>query len=111
MPESFLTQALQAAQSLSWVTHIEHQTSGRVVRLKLFLDSESFVAVYYNADTGSTSYALVEQGQRLFGANNMKIGWHIHPWGQEDRHIRSEPVSIEEFLKRLEKALREHHRL
>ncbi|MFQ6091253.1 MAG: hypothetical protein ACE5OR_00985, partial [bacterium] len=43
---------------------------------------------------------------RLFGANNMRIGWHIHPYGQEVKHVKSEPVTIEEFLQLLEKELK-----
>lgn len=41
----------------------------------------------------------------------MKIGWHIHPYGQEATHIPSQPISIEAFLYLLEKALSERGKL
>lgn len=111
MPEHFLKQALQAVKPFRWIRNTEHQITGVIVRLKLFLNNESFVSVYYNANTGSTSYAYVENNERLFGANNMRIGWHIHPWGQEERHIASEVITIEQFLKRLQTALKDQGKL
>ena len=50
-----------------------HQVLGRVARLRLFLADDRFVAVYYNAQTGSISYAYIEGEQRLLGANKLKI--------------------------------------
>jgi hypothetical protein len=41
----------------------------------------------------------------------MKIGWHVHPYGQEDLHVKSNPVSIDEFLDLLESALTERGKL
>lgn len=36
---------------------------GRVARLRLYLADDRFVAVYYNDETGSISYAYIETGQ------------------------------------------------
>ena len=107
MPELLVQQILQAVQTRPWIRRVEHQVLGRVARLRLFLADDRFVAVYYNAQTGSISYAYIEGEQRLLGANNMKIGWHIHPYGQEATHVPSQPMSIEAFLCLLEKALSE----
>jgi hypothetical protein len=85
MPESFVQQVLQAVKSHFWIQRVEHQIIGKVAKLRLLLADDRFVAIYYNAQTSSTSYAYIEDGDRLFGANNMKIGWHIHPWGEVDK--------------------------
>lgn len=111
MPELLVQQVLQAVQTHPWIRRVEYQVVGKVARLRLFLADDRFVAVYYNAQTGSISYAYIEGEQRLLGANNMKIGWHIHPYGQEATHIPSQPVSIEAFLRLLEKALSERGKL
>ena len=111
MPERLIQQVLQAVQTRSWIRRVEHQMVGKVARLRLFLADDRFVAVYYNAQTGSISYAYIEGEQRLLGANNMKIGWHIHPYGQEATHLPSQPVSIEAFLRLLERALSEQGKL
>ncbi len=110
MPESVVQQVLQAVKSHSWIQRVEHQIIGKVAKLRLFLADDRFVVIYYNynAQTGSTSYAYIEGEDRLFGANNMKIGWHIHPWGEEDKHVKSKPVTVEEFLRLLHEALTEH---
>lgn len=111
MPEPLVQEVLQAAQARPWIKRVEHQVVGKVARLRLFLAEDRFVAVYYNAQTGSISYAYIEGEQRLLGANNMRIGWHIHPYGQEAAHVPSQSVSIEEFLRLLENALTERGKL
>ena len=111
MPELLVQQVLQAVQTRPWIRRVEHQVVGKVARLWLFLADGRFVAVYYNAQTGSISYSYVEGEQRLLGANNMQIGWHIHPYGQEATHLPSEPVSIEAFLRLLDRALSEQGKL
>ncbi|MBI2676180.1 MAG: hypothetical protein HYX24_06995 [Candidatus Aenigmarchaeota archaeon] len=111
MPESFVQQVLREAQSYAWIQRIERQTVGKVARLRLFLDKNRFIAVYYNGQTGSISYAYIENEQRLFGANNMRIGWHIHPYGKEGIHIESRPIAIGEFLHLLEKELQRQKKI
>ena len=111
MPDSFIQNVLKSGQARPWIRRIEHQKVGKVARLRLFLRKNRFVAIYYNAGTGSTSYAYIEGDQRLFGANNMRVGWHIHPYGQETKHVKSKPITTEEFLQLLEKELRAHDRL
>jgi hypothetical protein len=63
MPETFIRQVLQAAQARLWIKRIESQMVGRVARLRLYLADDRFVAVYYNDETGSISYAYIETGQ------------------------------------------------
>jgi len=36
----------------------------------------------------------------------MRIGWHLHPFGEVERHVPTKPVTIEEFLEMLEKELK-----
>lgn len=105
MPESFIKEVLEAVRTRTWIRHTNHEITGKAAKLRLHLDDERFVAVYYNSETGSISFAYIEKEKRLFGANNIRIGWHIHPWEREAEHVRSEPMNIEQFLKRLEDEL------
>ena len=41
----------------------------------------------------------------------MRIGWHLHPFGEIERHIPTKPITIEEFLKMLEKELKKRGKL
>ncbi|MBI3659974.1 hypothetical protein HY230_05825 [Candidatus Acetothermia bacterium] len=111
MPEEFIAEVLEASKSHHWIQRVEQRVTGKVARLRLFLTEDRFIAVYHNAETGSISYAYVEKEKRLFGANNMKVGWHIHPYGQEDKHVRSKSINIEEFLNLLEEALKKEGKL
>lgn len=106
MPSEFVDKVLSAAESFPWITRTEENTVGKVAKVRLWLNG-AFVDVYHNSETGSTSYAYIESGTRLFGANNMKIGWHIHPFGDDTTHEPSDPISIEAFLAMLEQRLRD----
>jgi len=110
MPDQFIADALSAAKAFPWIKRVDPKKMGKVARLRLWLNSD-FIDVYYNAQTGSTSYAYIQGDQRLFGANNMKIGWHLHPFGQSDIHRPIQPISIGEFLQLLEDELRERGKL
>ena len=61
MPELLVQQILQAVQTRPWIRRVEPQVVGKVARLRLFLADDRFVAVYYNAQTGSISYAYMEK--------------------------------------------------
>jgi len=100
--EEFIKEVLESAEEFPWIKRIEKVEKSRVhVKLRLWLN-ESFVDVRYNSRTGSTSYAYIEGDKRLFGANNWKIGWHIHPYGEVKKHIPCNPLNIKEFLMMLE---------
>jgi hypothetical protein len=73
-----------------------------VVKIRVVLTYDAFIDVFYNADTGKCSYALVEKAARVFGADNAFIGWHIHPFDDPDQHIPSATISFDDFLKAVE---------
>jgi hypothetical protein len=69
-----------------------------VVKIRIVLIYEAFVDAFYNANTGSCSYALIEEDARIFGVDNAFIGWHIHPFDDPSQHMSSSEVSFAEFL-------------
>lgn len=69
-----------------------------VLSMRVHLEDESFIEVFYNATTSKTAYALIVDGQRIFGKDNVKIGWHVHPWDRPAAHESCEPVTFAEFL-------------
>ncbi len=110
MPESFIRETLEVSRSFAWIKRIDSKTIGKVAKARLWLNDE-FVEVYYNAQTNSISFAYIKEEERVFGANNMRIGWHVHPFGQASFHEPSLPLSIAEFLQALEKELRQKGKL
>lgn len=73
--------------------------------------NDNFVDVYYNAEDEIVSYAYIESNNRIFGANNMKIGWHWHPYDDIQKYESSKSVTIGEFLKALEKELKKRNKI
>ncbi|MEK7542029.1 MAG: hypothetical protein AAB533_04225 [Patescibacteria group bacterium] len=61
------------------------------VKTRIILSEDSFVEVRFNAHNARKSYALVRDGKRVAGFDNLG-GWHIHPFGKPHTHRRiSEP--------------------
>jgi hypothetical protein len=101
----FTRDVFKTAKTFKWVKMITTAPEGTVANVRLGIN-QSFVDIYYNAVTGTTSYAYIESNKRVFGANNMKIGWHWHPYGDVQKHLPDKQITIETFLKTLEKELR-----
>ena len=64
--------------------------------------AETFINVFYNLATDKTAFALVSRGQRVYGVDNAKMGWHRHPFSNPDQHVSCAPVSFAEFLAEVE---------
>ena len=100
--EAFIAKVSQAVEGDSKIKRLEIYRRTEIrVWLRLFLNDE-FIETFHNSETASTSFAYIERGERVFGANNMKIGWHLHPYRNVGKHEPIEPITIEDFLKRLE---------
>ena len=72
-----------------------------VLKLCVHLGASLFVDVFFNAETGKTSFALIKDGQRIFGADNTR-GWHLHPFGSPERHCPCDATSFVSFLQQVE---------
>lgn len=79
-----------------------------VLKARITLTIDPFIDVYYNPANGTCSYTLIQGGQRIFGADNAFIGWHIHPFENQDEHRLREAVTFHEFLKTVEQWVSHH---
>jgi hypothetical protein len=62
-----------------------------------------FIDAFFNEQTGTTAFALIREGERIFGADNTG-GWHVHPFADPDRHdLLPEPMSFAEFVAEIER--------
>jgi Ethanolamine utilization protein EutJ (predicted chaperonin) len=55
------------------------------INLRVDVTMGGLIDAFYNEQTGTTAFALVRQGQRVFGADNTG-GWHVHPFASPERH-------------------------
>ena len=96
----------EACYACSIVSHIEELlVDSDVLKVRVNLTrSECFISVFYNVTTGKAAYALLERNQRIYGADNAKMGWHIHPFCAPGQHRAvAGPVLFTAFLRDVEK--------
>ena len=76
------------------------------VKIRVLLVADAFVDIYYNPETNRCSFTLIFTDQRIYGADNAFIGWHIHPLEDPDQHIRAQEVLFADFLAVVEEWIR-----
>jgi hypothetical protein len=69
-----------------------------ILSLRVHLADDSFIEAFFNTTTERVSFAPISGGQRVYGKDNAKIGWHEHPADAPQLHRCCAPVSFEEFL-------------
>ena len=98
-PEDHLEQIVAACARATAVEAYALRTlDSDILSLRVHLTDGSFIEVFCNTATDRTAFALIHQDERVYGKDNAKIGWHVHP--PDDRNARHpcSPVSFEEFL-------------
>ena len=73
------------------------------ISIRIPIMSGGFVDAFLNAQTGTTAFALILEGKRVFGADNTG-GWHLHPFENAEQHRQiSSAMSFAEFIAVIEK--------
>ena len=68
------------------------------INLRINITAGGFVDAFFNEQTGTIAFALIRQGQRVFGVDNTG-GWHVHPFASPDQHDPlSDAMSFAEFV-------------
>lgn len=71
-----------------------------VVKIKAVINGDTFINIFYNAETSKYSFTLIKNNKRIYGVDNAKT-WHIHPFDAPDSHITASNISLGEFLETL----------
>lgn len=72
------------------------------IKIRIQTTVGNYIDVFYNEQTGTTAYALIDQGQRIFGADNTG-GWHYHPFHDPTRHDPlASAMTLAEFVTQIE---------
>ena len=72
-----------------------------MLKLRAHVGTLAFIDVFFNAESGKTSFALIKEGQRIFGADNTR-GWYLHPFGSPEGHHPCAEISFAGFLRHVE---------
>jgi hypothetical protein len=103
--DTFLSSLLDALSDRSFVESVDLRTEAVVVKGRVVLENERFLQVYFNEQTGTTAFALIEDEQRIWGADYDSLrGWHVHPPDHPDEHQDVDPMTPDEVVEALEEA-------
>lgn len=99
-PLQRLVEVQQACYTSLIVSYVEEVlVDADLLKVRVYLtEGNLFIEVFYNCVTDKTSFALIQAGRRVYGADNAKMGWHKHPFDAVNRHIPCPPVTFVEFL-------------
>ena len=103
-PEEFASHIIDLCAEYDIVDDYEIKTHENVIlrcRIELL---KGFVEIYRNFETGKKAFAWIHEENRIFGADNTG-GWHLHPQENPKDHKPSKPISLSEFLDRIENIL------
>jgi hypothetical protein len=99
--ESFLDEVRRVAQSAFSKAAFDY-TIARFTHLSLriIINEETFVDVYFNEETQRTDYALIHKGERVYGVDNLK-GWHYHPFQAVEQHLPCPEPSVHRVFEKM----------
>lgn len=101
----FLLSLLHSFSMLDFVEKVDMHTEVFILKGRAILTKGRFLQIYFNEQTGTTAFALIQEGKRIWGIDfdNMR-GWHLHPIGNPEGHCKMASVTIEDIIKTLEEA-------
>ena len=100
--DRFLVSLLEELNTSDFVEKVDIQREVFIVKGRVILKKNRFLQVYYNEKTGTTAFALIDCGKRIWGVDCDNIrGWHIHPLKNPDSHINTDSMTINEIIQRL----------
>ena len=65
---------------------VVRESAEQTIKLRVLLYIDAYIDIYFNERNGTTSYALVQDGRRVFAADNAR-GWHYHPFEDPGKHV------------------------
>ena len=98
----FLVSLLSSLSTLDFVEKVDSSTEAFVLKGRAILKQNRYLHVYFNELTGTTAFALIEHGKRIWGIDfdNMR-GWHLHLPEDSEGHRSTHAKGIEEIVRLL----------
>lgn len=70
------------------------------VTVRVVIDEDRFADLFFREETERTDYALIVNGKRAFGLDNLG-GWHEHPLNDPEGHVPCAEPTPAEAVRRL----------
>ena len=77
------------------------------LKMRITLSSTSFIDIFYGVRKTRIDFALVKEGKRIFGIDNLS-GWHRHPLNEADCHEFIKEMSFQEICSQLAKIVQQN---
>ena len=74
------------------------------VNIRIELNAERFIDIFFREETGRTDFALIVGGQRIFGLDNLG-GWHRHSFDDPTQHIPCAEPTPEDALRQIKQVV------
>lgn len=96
----FLSELLQEISHLDFVDSIDLHLEVITIKGRVILKKETqFIEIYYNEQTGTIAFALIENNKRLWGIDYDNVrNWHEHPLEDTLTHKTIPKKSISEII-------------
>ncbi len=96
--EDVFKQASEIAYEFS-LSLVELDRTKNTLSLRLHIDSELFFHIYASQAKNKLNLALIFKGERLYGHDTEGGKYHLHPFGEPDKHIFTDRVKpMREFV-------------
>src|SRR4030067_1082135 len=85
---SFLNELLHELSQLDFIDRVDFHLEIITIKDRVFLKKELyFLEIYYNEQTGTTAFALIENRKRIWGIDYDNVReWHEHPIENPEIH-------------------------
>ncbi len=67
------------------------------LKARIAIEKRLFIDVYYNVMNGRLSFALILEGERVFGYDKVKT-WHCHPFEDPSQHVPCAEPTLEQVF-------------
>jgi len=101
--DELLRDLTAACQKSSWVeSYSVYASDEDTLGVRVFLTDTSLINAFYNVATEKIAFAWIQADKRLYGKDNTKMGWHVHPFDNPNNHVSCEPIDFATFLGEIE---------
>jgi hypothetical protein len=101
----FLLSILHSLSTIDFVEEVDFHTEVFILKGRAILKKGRFLQVYFNEQTGTTAFALIEEEKRIWGIDfDSMRDWHLHPIGNPEFHYKIDSMTIEDIIKALAEA-------
>jgi len=83
--EKLEEEAKEALKKFTFLKRMEVVDKHRgAIKLRLYIEENFYIQVYYNGITGTTNFVAIVGSQRIFGRDCYRESWHRHPFHDPD---------------------------